>query len=457
MFAILSIAVCLRQIANIPEAQGSIPPLAELQQQTTQCLVLGRYTAANSHALETLVLHLQTCFYSGQGNDVDPWFEMGTIIRLAFRLGYHRDPSTLAGISAFDGEMRRRVWLNIFQIDALISFALGFPSMIPTDFCDTAVPRNLEDSDLRIDMSVLPASRPLSENTPVLYTIVKSGVMAIFKKIVAHTQALLIPPYSATMALDTEMKTVYNAIPELLQRRDVNRSFLDNACIIWQRSTIEILYLKGLILLHRRYISYEIQKSASPSFATSRRACIESALGILARQADLHNACQPGGRLYEERWMMASLQAHDFLLAAMVICLDLSVGLRSQREVDSLGLVQQEYKALNLSKQIWTETPQPGSTDTHRAALALDVMLNRVAENAESLGLQDQEQIFSTFEPVKLPMDPLPFAGAVSQLIDGSECIDWVSEHEEPFHKDKQGSPEKRRNWAHQMFLTWFQ
>lgn len=62
-------------------------------------------------------------------------------------MGYHRDPKHLAGISVFEGEMRRRVWLNLVQIEALMSYQLGFPSMIPSEFCDTEVPRNLEYSE----------------------------------------------------------------------------------------------------------------------------------------------------------------------------------------------------------------------------------------------------------------------------------------------------------------------
>ncbi len=62
-------------------------------------------------------------------------------------MGYHRDPSNLSGISPFDGEMRRRVWLNIVQVEALMSYEMGFPSMIPSEFCDTKVPRNLENTE----------------------------------------------------------------------------------------------------------------------------------------------------------------------------------------------------------------------------------------------------------------------------------------------------------------------
>jgi Fungal specific transcription factor domain len=371
------------------------------------------------------MIHLQSCYFNNDSLPVDLWFEMGTIIRLAFRMGYHRDPSKLAGISPFDGEMRRRVWLNIFQVDALMSFQLGFPSMIPTEFCDTEVPRNLEYSDLFVGMTALPTSRPLSEATPVLYTIVKAGVMAVFKKIVAHTQSLSSPAYEETLALETEMNQVYSMVPESLRRRDINRSFIDNSCLIWQRCTIEILYLKGLVILHRRYISYELQ---SPRYEPSRRACIEAALDILSRQADLHKACEPGGRLYEDRWMIFSLPAHDFLLAAMVVSLDLSVRMRSRRRDSAEGsdyqqLAGREYRALQTSQRIWSIS-SAFSPEAHVAALALDLMIVKVAENDVNLFLVHDVSYEDTDPVVD---SELPYAGTISQMIDGSETVDWVS------------------------------
>lgn len=430
LFSLLSVTASLRRISNVVEPDGSIPPIAVLHRRAVQCLVLGRYATANAHALEAFLLHLQSCFLSNDILSVDPWFEMGTIIRLAFRMGYHRDPSNMASITTFDGEMRRRVWLNVFQLDALISFQMGFPSMVPTEFCDTEVPRNLEYSDLFVDMIALPASRPCFEHTPVLYTIVKSGVMAVFKKIVAHTQSLSVPTYDKTIALDTEMNQLYGTLPEPFKRRDINRSLIDNSCLIWQRCTIEILYLKGLIVLHRRYISYDFQ---SPKFEPSRRACVDAALDILYRQADLHKACEPGGRLFDDRWMVFTLPAHDFLLAAMVICLDLSVCMQSRQKASAEGsdyqqLASREYQALQTSQRIWA-TNSAASTEAQIAALALDVMIHKVATN--DIGRFFIDNVSSGDTNPVLDSE-LPYAEVMAQMIDGPENIDWVSSQNPP-------------------------
>ncbi|KAK8039688.1 hypothetical protein PG993_008099 [Apiospora rasikravindrae] len=424
LFSILSIAACLRRVSNITEPSGSLPPISVLQQTTAQCLVLGRYTTANAYALEAFMLHLQSSMFSPDRPPADLWFEMGTVIRLAFRMGYHRDPSKLAGISTYDGEMRRRVWLNIVQVDALMSYQNGYPSMISSEYCDTNVPRNLEDSDLRMDMTALPPSRPLNEQTPVLYVIVKAGVMAVFKKIVAHTQSVSVKPYTQTLLLDNEMNQAYSAVPDLLRRRDIKQSFLDHPVLIWQRCTIEILYLKGLIILHRRYINYDQQ---SPDFEPSRSACVQAALEMLARQAEVHEACAPGGRLYEDRWMFAALSVHDFLLAAMVVSLDLSVRMRSNNqqrassEIEHQQLALKEFRALMISQRIWAASSAV-SPEANVAALALDLMIEKVAETDTDLFLGPNTR----HEHVGFAADPeLYYAGAVSQMIDGSETIDW--------------------------------
>ncbi|KAI3324327.1 hypothetical protein HD806DRAFT_494753 [Xylariaceae sp. AK1471] len=426
LFSILSVIVSVHQLKNRAEPDSSIPPVHILQKRAVQCLVLGKYATANAHALEAFVLHLLSCLLSNDDPATNMWFEMGTIIRLAFRMGYHRDPDNLPGISTFDGEMRRRLWLNIVQIEALMSYQIGFPSMIPSEFCDTKVPRNLENSDLHMDMTTLPPARPLSENTTVRYAVAKHTVMSVFKEIVSHTQSLAIPAhdaYNRTTALHNKMNEAYNGLPQVLKRRDINRSFLDPSGLILERCTIETVYLKALIILHRRYISYDRQSQKSEP---SRRACIEAALDILARQADLHKACQPGGRLYEDRWMIFTLPVHDFLLAAMVICLDLSVCMRSRGAIDESIDYQQlrgrEYRALQTSREIWA-AESSSLPDAHVASLALDLMIRKVAE--------DNNNILPNHTVAHGDMPPaydsgFQYAGAMSQMIDGSEIVDWA-------------------------------
>lgn len=334
---------------------------------------------------------------------------MGTTIRLAIRMGYHRDPDTLKGISVFDGEMRRKVWINIVQIDALMSFQAGFPSMIPIDCCDSHLPRNLDHADLQVSMMELPSSRPLSERTPILYIIVKSSIMSVFKKIVQHIQLPTPARYAATLSLENEMRQAYEGIPESHKRRDINRCFTDPTGLILERCTLELLYLKGIIILLRRFVNYD---SHSQAYAASRRACVQAALEILDRQADISQACEPGGRLHEDRWMFSSLSVHDFLLAAMVVCLDLSVELKNDVEPLQREFPDRAFNSLQSACQNF-RSYTPSSRETEMAAEAMNLMVRKVSETQQKSISEGNEM-------------ELPYIDSMSQMIDGSEIIDWV-------------------------------
>lgn len=426
LLSVLSITVTLRQMANsaASDAVKSLSPTV-LQKATVQCLVLGKYATANAYALEAFLLHLQGCFLSGSSRPVQLWFEMGTIIRLAFRMGYHRDPSLLAGVSPFDGEMRRRVWLNIVQIDALMSFHMGFPSTIPSQLCSTNDPKNFEFSDLQVKMTKLPRARPLTEHTPVLYTIVKSGVMAVFKKIVTHTQLPTPQPYAATLALEEEMRSTYSKIPAQYKHRDINGAFTDTPGLILERCTIELLHLKGIIILLRPFISYDLQ---SPMYKCSKSNCVEAALDMLARQADINAACATGGRLHEDGWMFASIPISDYLLAAMVVCRYLSVRMQSgvEAETETIGvrdLVERGYAALQTARRICS-LHSSNSADMRIAAEVMDLMLREVDKHYRT-------QFHATLPPVAETAaqadSELPCADIISGMITEPGIIDWVS------------------------------
>ncbi|KAJ5612557.1 Transcription factor [Penicillium lagena] len=421
LYAIMSMSTILNSKTKAPTApsQQSMVSTKALQQMAAQCLVLGGYATAKEYALEALLLYLQSRFITQTNSNAQLWLELGTLIRLAFRMAYHRDPSQLTDMPEFEGEMRRRVWLHVFQIDALASFHMGLPSMIPTEYCDSQVPRNLYDTDLYVGMESLPPSRPHTELTPILYGVAKADVMGVFKKIVAHTQSLASPGYDETLALDREMKETYERTPDVLRRRDVCQSFMDSSDIILERCTIELLYLKGIVVLHRRYIRHEPE---NPTYELSRRFCLEAALEILARQADIHQATLPGGRLHEDRWMVTSLTVQDFLLAAMVVCLDLSVRMETLQEEDDQSFPSRKLHALQVSQKIWSAN---GSfpPQSRLASLALDWMIQKVKKvkvnpPTESPHVPDTDMY-------SFPGTELPYIETVSDMIDGTEALDW--------------------------------
>ncbi|KAI1852421.1 hypothetical protein JX265_011054 [Neoarthrinium moseri] len=95
--------------------------------------------------LQAMVLYLTSI--SGRYDRHAAWILNGVIIRIAQKMGLHRD-GELLGLSPFDTEMRRRVWWQIILLDAVYAMMSGLgPSMLPRHW-DTKEPRNVNDADL---------------------------------------------------------------------------------------------------------------------------------------------------------------------------------------------------------------------------------------------------------------------------------------------------------------------
>ncbi|KAF4950762.1 hypothetical protein FGADI_7958 [Fusarium gaditjirri] len=367
LLALLSLSAGVYEISGMARSsQFQIPYSKALSKKTQECLLLSNYTAANEHAVEAFLLLLVECWLRAKVSDTGLWFLMGKVVQLAICKGYHRDSAKVSGarISPFDGEMRRRVWM-------------GLPSMIPSDFCDTELPRNLNQSDFYPGISELPPSRPLSEHTAMSYAIIKASVMAMFKKVVKHTRSLTPPSYGETVTLDAEVRAAYDNIPGNFKYKPLTSFIVDEVSIIMSRTTIELLHLKSIIVLHRQYLT----ERQDGRFAFSRKASLDAAERLLERQAEIHQITLPGGLLHDKKWMLTSLTLSDFTLAAMIICLDLTISIRNGMRMgacpEDAGL--RKYLAIvKGAQEIYASSSE--TSEGRIVSHALDSTIRRVNE-----------------------------------------------------------------------------
>lgn len=83
----------------------------------------------------------------GRYNRHAVWIFNGLAVRIAQKMGLHRDPEAL-GLSPFECEMRRRLWWQIIMLDAKYAMFSGLShSLLPSN-CDTGPPKNLNDVDI---------------------------------------------------------------------------------------------------------------------------------------------------------------------------------------------------------------------------------------------------------------------------------------------------------------------
>jgi hypothetical protein len=338
--------------------------------------------------MEALLLNIQNEFLRHPDAHLGIWVLAGVAIRLAMRMGYHRDSEGYAQLSVFHGEMRRRIWAIILHLDTLTSCQLGLPSMIQELQCDTQLPRNILDEDFGLNSVQLPLSRPETELTPVLYTITKSRLLAVFRAIFNQVSLGRIEAYTEIMALDQRLHNEHESISPRFRMTNLENSVTISVYILMRRYNIEFLFQKARCILHRHHMtkSYKDNK-----FNFSRSSCIDAAMAILTHQANILREVQVGGLLYRDRWFVSSLEQHDFLLASMIICLELSSRARGEApaagpgDEDSFPKFSERdlVESLRNSRHFWDEF-KATSVEARQAFHIVSVMLDMISRNSEA-------------------------------------------------------------------------
>ncbi|KAH6604893.1 n-terminal binuclear zn cluster-containing dna binding domain-containing [Trichoderma cornu-damae] len=96
----------------------------------------------------------------------DSWNHLGFVVRMAMSMGLHRDPSEFEPrMTVFQGEIRRRLWFTVLDMDLHMSLAANMPCLTRDGDYSCRPPRNLDDSELFPEMTELPPSRALDQTT----------------------------------------------------------------------------------------------------------------------------------------------------------------------------------------------------------------------------------------------------------------------------------------------------
>ncbi|PVI06460.1 hypothetical protein DM02DRAFT_552389 [Periconia macrospinosa] len=352
------------------------------QQLASSALALADISKSQPYTLEALMIYGECEFLRRDDHDGKIWLMNGVTLRTAMRMGYHREPSNFPNLTPFQCEMRRRAWHTISMMDNLISFGIGLPSLVRRIESDVAPPGNFYDSDIFPSMTEYPKERPASQITPGTYTISKSKIAGVFAEVAELAHKIKPPEYDLILSLQARLEDVHNSIPEGMRVRSLEESINDAPRLIMSRLNIELVYLKTKLLLHRIYLT---AGQKDPRYAGSRKICVESAIEILNHHMTVFNACQPGGQLTTAWWYLSSLQTYDYLLAAMVLSLEIHHLKASEPSSPKCTEILQLLKVIY---DIWSNHPNR-FREVLRGAGILKFVLEKYSTPQEAQGLSD--------------------------------------------------------------------
>lgn len=371
-----------------PEYRGQSWQMStDYRRLTAQCLMLSDVTQPTPYTVETLLLHTYADNARSCDAEVGINISVTMLVRLAMRMGYHRDPAPYPVITPFQAEMRRRVWTAVRRSDILFNQQVGLPPVIRPRDTNVALPRNIYDDELFEEMTSLPPSRPTEEITPTSYIIANARLTSLLGEIIDDVQGFTNISYEDVMKYDQRLKEFQACLPPHLIMRSMKDSARDSTNLILQRYSVDLLYLKGVVTLHRKFLA---QSRVNSRFAYSRSACLDASLKILDHQVTLHQESQVGGRLRNVKWFISSLNTNDFLLAGMITCLDLYHTMVAERAGRSPpgddGFMwtsdrrEEMFVAIQQSFRIW-ESRQNQSMEAYKGATTLKIMCNILKSN----------------------------------------------------------------------------
>ncbi|KAJ3543488.1 hypothetical protein NM208_g3561 [Fusarium decemcellulare] len=369
------------------------PDRPKFLEQVIQCLILGNYSRGGPFVIETLLHYLAIEHLRWPDSKVGSWLLFGTIHRLALRMGYHRDSSCFPGISVFEGEIRRRIWITIYSLDILLSLQVGLPRSIKDGQWDSQPPRNLLDAEFDGDSVELPPSRPESEDTPILLLIAEFRLVRVLGQISDWTMSTDLSreasPKTNEKALENLLRSTYDGFPKHLKFTSLTECLSQKPQDIIGKINVTALLHKALIILYRRSI---MPKNTLPCHCSSSdnedpvligevnaiKTCVDAALQLLEFQNIIHTEQRPGGILHSIRWTISSTMSHEFITATVVLC---AYALRiaaanpvDEGERDKMGEIG---LALKRSYHIWLRQSDQ-SSEAKRMTDLLTFVLRRL-------------------------------------------------------------------------------
>lgn len=323
LFMVLALGLVFNHFVAPHELKGDSPvPVMEQIRNYRSCaawaLVWGKYTQPTLETLPAFVLYVEAYFLFNRAAQMSCYVLSGVLVRLMLKMGLHRDPSKLRNVTVYEGEMRRRFWNMATQIELLVSFHMGLPSIMAGIESDTAIPGNYMDDDFDEDTINMPPERSRADHSSMSYPITKTTIMRVFGNIARQAHALTPPTYADTVRLDNQLNETIDSMPNILKPKSLDESVGDSPALTIQRIGLASLCAKSRCVLHRRYLVEPVMRREHDY---SRLQCLEAATTLLDYQWTMWTATRPGNRLSDCGWFMTSLSVHDYMLAAMIIYL----------------------------------------------------------------------------------------------------------------------------------------
>jgi hypothetical protein len=311
------------------------------------------------------------------------------------------------------------VWTFIWQADIFFSFQHGFPSMVKIESPEKILPRNIYDESFGPQSVELPSPLSDSEPTQISYLICKARLaLGLARALKELNREDTPPPYENVLEIDRSIRETYAKAPDHFRLRSMAEQQHDQVSLIYARFALASVHHRALCVIHSRFLEAARMDSR---FVNSRRTCVESAMALLSLQAIQHQEVRAEGQTRRLTKYINSLITHDFLLAATILCTELSIDRgRNPFPFPVTGPTRAEMiESLDQSADIWSQM-RDESIEAYKASDVLGMLLKKLRHPNNNM---QEAQPHNYPAPASMPLPEVGPTLIPTQMYPGAAII----------------------------------
>ena len=250
------------------------------------------------------------------------WPETGSLLRHAMTMGLHRDPSESGKLSVFQGELRRRLWATILEMDVQCSLMYSMPAAIsPLDFSCKA-PSNIHDNKLSEQVTELSDILPRNVWTDTLsQSVLYESVRLRLRAVQLLSSQSLEAQQTEVAQIGFQLEQQRSHLPDVLTVKVKPTNVATVPDRYWGLMLLDIYIRRGIVSLYRP-LALMLCWSEAKDF---RRACLQFSYKILLYQESLDpNYTDLQILEIKPYWtLFQNIFKPDVLQAAYCLCLEI--------------------------------------------------------------------------------------------------------------------------------------
>ncbi|KAL3428982.1 hypothetical protein BDV09DRAFT_59116 [Aspergillus tetrazonus] len=207
-----------------------------------------------------------------------------SLIDMAMRLGLHIDPANFPNLSAFESEMRVRLWATIREMALQSALESGLPCRFAPGF-DPRPPFNLDDRDIGPNIDQVPPTKPHTQWTDMSFLSLLQDSVKLRMEVVHFIAGPGEKSYQQALRLTADMRQACRKLADFTQSCKKSPSGLGLRPTEFHKRFLDMDFRRYILALHAPFI---VQARKDPRFFYSRKASLESAM-VIASYADSLN------------------------------------------------------------------------------------------------------------------------------------------------------------------------